>query len=56
LGSFTGEHIPISPSVDYLYPTLEMHNVSLLANFGTDPDKPFCYDIEKCPGMGYKRN
>jgi hypothetical protein len=25
----------------------------LEANFGTDPAKPFEYNIEKCPGMGY---
>jgi hypothetical protein len=30
-----------------------MSNTSLKANFGTDPAKPFEYNIEKCPGMGY---
>jgi hypothetical protein len=30
-----------------------MCNISVEANFGTDPAKPFEYDIEKCPGMGY---
>jgi hypothetical protein len=30
-----------------------MCNVLLEANFGTDPAKPFEYNIEKCPGMGY---
>jgi hypothetical protein len=31
-----------------------MTNVSAEeANFDTDPAKPFEYNIEKCPGMGY---
>jgi hypothetical protein len=25
---------------------------SIEANFGDDKDKPFHYDIKKCPGMG----
>jgi hypothetical protein len=37
----------------FLYPTLQMCRVSLEANFGNDPAKPFAYNIEKCPGMGY---
>jgi hypothetical protein len=37
--------MPISPSVDCLYPTLEMRYVSLEANFGNDPAKPFEYNI-----------
>jgi hypothetical protein len=45
----------ISLSVDclYLYPTLEMRKVSVEANFGNDPAKPFAYNIEECPGMGF---
>jgi hypothetical protein len=52
---FIGKPIPISigPSVDCLYPTVHMCNVSAEANFGTDPAKPFEYNIGKCPGMGY---
>jgi hypothetical protein len=26
--------------------------VSLVANFGDNPAKPFVYDIKMCPGMG----
>jgi hypothetical protein len=29
-----------------------MTDGSMEANFGTDPAKPFEYNIEKCPGMG----
>jgi hypothetical protein len=43
--SFLGKQMPISPSADCLYPTLEMRNVSLKANFGNDPAKPFAYNI-----------
>jgi hypothetical protein len=53
LCSFAGKQMPISPSVDFLYPTLEMRYVSLEVNFGNNPDKPFAYNIEKCPRMGY---
>jgi hypothetical protein len=28
-------------------------NGSVAANFGDDSAKPFKYDIEKCPGMGF---
>jgi hypothetical protein len=45
--------MPISPSVDFLYPSVEMCCVSLEVNFGNDPAKPFAYNIEECPGMGY---
>jgi hypothetical protein len=45
--------MPISPAVDCLYPTIQMCRVSVEANFGNDPAKPFAYNIEKCPGMGY---
>jgi hypothetical protein len=51
--SFVGKQMPISPSGDCLYPTLEIRNDSLEANFGNDPAKPFEYDIETCPGLGY---
>jgi hypothetical protein len=55
---FVGKQMLISPSVDclYLYPTLEMCNISLEANFGNDPEKPFAYDVTKCPGMSYDWN
>jgi hypothetical protein len=26
------------------------------ANFGNDPAKPFAYNIEECPGMGFDWN
>jgi hypothetical protein len=40
--------------VDTLFPTILFcrSTKSLLANFGNDEDKPFEYDIKKCPGMG----
>jgi hypothetical protein len=28
-------------------------DMSLEANFGDDPDKPFSFDIEKCPQLGF---
>jgi hypothetical protein len=43
--------------MDPLYPTLSMYgdkNVSAEANFGSNPAKPFSYDIKKCPGMVFK--
>jgi hypothetical protein len=42
---FAGKQMPISPSVNCLYPTLEMWYVSVEANFGNDPAKPFQYNI-----------
>jgi hypothetical protein len=46
LGPFAGKQMmPIKPSVVCLYPTIEMRNVSLEANFGNDPIKPFEYNI-----------
>jgi hypothetical protein len=53
LCSFAGKKMPISPSLAFLYPTIEISHVSVEANFGNDPAKPFAYSIEKCPGMGY---
>jgi hypothetical protein len=29
-----------------------MDNATYVANFGDDKDKPFQYDIKKCPEMG----
>jgi hypothetical protein len=55
---FAGRQIPISPSVDQLFPYITMSSmggndiVELVANFGDDLDKPFEYDIKTCPGMG----
>jgi hypothetical protein len=44
---FIGRQIPISPSVDRLFPAIEMFDVlSLEANFGDDPAKPFKFDVE----------
>jgi hypothetical protein len=50
---FAGWKIPISPTVDRLFPSVTMlWKVSLLeANFGDDPAKPFQYDINTCPGL-----
>jgi hypothetical protein len=45
---FTGKPIPITPSVDRLYPTVRMVCSALTANFGYDLAKPFKFDIEKC--------
>jgi hypothetical protein len=44
--------MPISSSVDYLFPavTLFTHASSIEANFGA---KPFEYDIQNCPGLGW---
>jgi hypothetical protein len=39
--------------VDRLFPTILISMyVSLEANFGDDPAKPFAYEIKKCPVMG----
>jgi hypothetical protein len=39
--------------VDRLFPTVTLWvGMSLEANFGNNPAKPFEYDIKKCPGMG----
>jgi hypothetical protein len=41
--------------VDRLFPAVEIWRESLEANFGDDPDnKPFKYDISKCPGMTFE--
>jgi hypothetical protein len=48
---FTGKQIPISPSVNCLYPTAQLWDFSSEANFGDDKSKPFKYDIDKCPGL-----
>jgi hypothetical protein len=29
-------------------------HVSMKANFGDNPDKPFHYDIHKCPGLVFE--
>jgi hypothetical protein len=48
----TGKPIPISPSVHRLYPTVTMGKyMSLEANFGDNPAKPFSFDIAKCPNL-----
>jgi hypothetical protein len=51
---FIEKQIPISSSVDdCLFPIVSIWGMSTLeANFGDDKDKPFAYDIRKCPGMG----
>jgi hypothetical protein len=49
---FSGCQFPIDPTVDHLIPTAELWDyMSLEANFGDNPAKPFEYDIKKCPGM-----
>jgi hypothetical protein len=49
---FTDQQILINPSVDFLYPSIYMFDVSLEANFGDDPARPFIFDIEgTCPGL-----
>jgi hypothetical protein len=40
--------------MDQLYPTVSICEMSVKANFGDDPAKPFKYDIEKCPGMVFE--
>jgi hypothetical protein len=40
--------------VDRLFPAVKMMapaHVSIEANFGDDPAKPFEYDIHTCPGL-----
>jgi hypothetical protein len=51
---FTGKQIPISPSVHHLFPAVIFleNEPTLEANFGDNKDKPFQYDIKKCPGLG----
>jgi hypothetical protein len=51
---FAGKKIPISPTVDRLFPAVTMlPEVSYIeANFGDDPAKPFEYDIKNCLGLG----
>jgi hypothetical protein len=52
---FTGKQIPITSTVDSLYPTVTLYeDASVLANFGDCSAKPFCYDIKKCPGLVFK--
>jgi hypothetical protein len=49
---FIGRQIPISPSVDRLFPAIEMFNaLSLEANFGDDSAKPFKFDVNNFPGL-----
>jgi hypothetical protein len=50
---FSGRQIPIDPTVDRFFPTITLWNgLSVEANFGDNPAKPFEYDILKCSGMG----
>jgi hypothetical protein len=52
LVKFTGKQIPVNSTVKLLYPTVTMPGMaSVEANFGDNPAKPFCYAIEKCPGL-----
>jgi hypothetical protein len=40
--------------VDRLYPAVTMmRDVSYFGNFGDDPAKPFAYDIQNFPGLGF---
>jgi hypothetical protein len=49
---FAGRKISINPTVDRLFPAVAIvANVSIEANFGDDPAKPFEYDIQNCPGL-----
>jgi hypothetical protein len=40
--------------VDRLFPaaTIWEKDISIVANFGDDPAKPFLYDIKNCPELG----
>jgi hypothetical protein len=50
--NFAGKPIPISPSVDLLYPTVWISWASVEANFGNNlAGKPFKFDYNKCPGL-----
>jgi hypothetical protein len=52
--NFTGKQIPIRspPFFDLFFPTVNLKDVSVEANFGDDQQaKPFKYDIDKCPGL-----
>jgi hypothetical protein len=50
-----GKQIPINPTVDRLYPTAYLNDVSVEANFGNNlVDKPFKFDIDKCPGLVFE--
>jgi hypothetical protein len=50
--NYSDRQFPIEPTVDHLVPTVTMWDMSMEANFGDNPAKPFEYDIKKCPGMG----
>jgi hypothetical protein len=48
-----GRQIPIDPTVEHLFPSVPLwDDMSVEANFGDNPAKPFEYDIRHCPGMG----
>jgi hypothetical protein len=50
---FIGRKFPIAPTVDHLFPTVQLFLLKLNTNFGDDPAKPFSYDIKKCPGLKF---
>jgi hypothetical protein len=53
--NFAGNQIPIERPLYELHPTaIVQTNSSMEANFGTDPTKPFEYDIDKCPGLVFE--
>jgi hypothetical protein len=60
MNKFKGRQIPIGPLVDdHLFPTATLLICGpddIETNFGNDKDRPFEYDIKKCPGMGLALN
>jgi hypothetical protein len=50
---FAGRKIPITPTVDRLFPTVLLFGSDAIveANFGDNKAKPFVYDLEKCLGL-----
>jgi hypothetical protein len=51
----TGNKLPISPTVDRLFPTVTISwNNSLAANFGEVATECFQYDIKTSPGLDFE--
>jgi hypothetical protein len=53
---FTGRPFPISPTVDHLFPTVQVYIVNFDINFGYDPAIPFKYNTKRCSGLSYEEN
>jgi hypothetical protein len=51
---FTGKPISIEQREKQLVPVVHIFNVSLEANFGQDPGRPFKFDMDKCPELAFE--